>query len=449
MNRTDDISNLFSRFGASADSYHEFESQVDYKEKQPAPPAETPVSRPEIPPKSTVEMAPVVADDEAVEVGQSVSQLEHEPVSLERLDPAPAVEPSSVSAASGVRDSLGIQQASVPAAIVEVEDKAVIADASLKAAHPIEEQPWPVATPSTAPSQLRNLLAEVVQARQAHAQALADESLHHAAARGRPVKCKAHIVAMVSLKGGVGKTTLGAGLASSFRLERGRVFALDLDPQNALHYHLGVEQGMPGIGSLSSELLTWSDRLQHGFEDALLLPYGVLSEDERHALAVEMSEDPHWLARQLDRMHLGEGDVVIIDTATGATPSLDQALDVADEVIVVTTADAASFNTLDLMERLLAASHARAAYSNCSYVVNQFDASREFSRDMLEVLKRRLGEQLIAVVVKDNALGEALAYGRNPLSVSEPSAACEDLVQLAEKLKARFETSRAQGVEAQ
>lgn len=206
---------------------------------------------------------------------------------------------------------------------------------------------------------------------------------------------------------------------------------------------------MPGIGSLSSELLTWSDRLQHGFEDALLLPYGVLSEDERHALAVEMSEDPHWLARQLDRMHLGEGDVVIIDTATGATPSLDQALDVADEVIVVTTADAASFNTLDLMERLLAASHARAAYSNCSYVVNQFDASREFSRDMLEVLKRRLGEQLIAVVVKDNALGEALAYGRNPLSVPESSAAREDLVQLAEKLKARFETSRAQGVEAQ
>ncbi|MFP3515100.1 cellulose biosynthesis protein BcsQ [Pseudomonas sp. SIMBA_077] len=449
MNRTDDISNLFSRFGASADSYHEFESQVDYKEKQPASRPETPVSRPEIPPKSTVEMAPARVHEEAVEVEQRVTELQHEPVSLERLDPASVVDHSAASEASSALDSLNIPQTSAPAAVVETESHPVIGDAPFNAVNPIEEHPSPIVTPSAAPNQLRNLLAEVVQARQAQAQALADESLRQAATRGRPVKCKAHIVAMVSLKGGVGKTTLAANLASSLRLEKGRTLAIDLDPQNALHYHLGVEQGVSGVGSLSSQQLTWGERLQHGFDDALLLPYGVLSADERRALTVGMREDPHWLARQLERMNLVESDVVIIDTPTGVTPSLEQALDVADEVIVVTTADAASFNTLDLMECLLGASDARAEHSSCSYVVNQFDASREFSRDMLEVLKRRLGEQLIAVVAQDNALGEALAYGRNPLSVSEPSAAFKDVVRLAEQLKARFEASPAQGVQAQ
>jgi len=81
--------------------------------------------------------------------------------------------------------------------------------------------------------------------------------------------------------------------------------------------------------------------------------------------------------------------------------------------------------------------------------VNQFDASREFSRDMLEVFKRRLGQQLIAVVPLDNTLGEALAYGRNPMSAAEPSPASEGVLLLAEQLNARFKASRAQGVEAQ
>ena len=118
-------------------------------------------------------------------------------------------------------------------------------------------------------------------------------------------------------------------------------------------------------------------------------------------------------------------------------------------MIVVTTADAASFNTLDPIDRLLEAPHARPASSHCTYVVNQFDASREFSRDMLEVLKRRLGQQLIAVVPLDNTLGEALAYGRNPMSAAEPSPASEGVLLLAEQLKVRFKASRAQGVEAQ
>ena len=36
MSRTDDISNLFSRFGATSDSYYEFESQFDYKSTPPS-----------------------------------------------------------------------------------------------------------------------------------------------------------------------------------------------------------------------------------------------------------------------------------------------------------------------------------------------------------------------------------------------------------------------------
>ena len=423
MNRTDDISSLFSRFGASAGSYHEFESQIDYKENPPAPEPEKAPASPEV--AVTTE---VVADSAEAPLSEPLVSIE--PVASMLEQPVSEPEP-------------------VPVAEAE-QNLAYPIDAQLvpPPSQPLITQPSLTVLPA-APNRLRNLLAEVVQAREVEAQALAEEALHQEAARGRPAKCKAHVVVVVSLKGGVGKTTLAAGLASRLRLEGGRTLAIDLDPQNALHYYLGVEQGESGIGSLNGAGHPWHDRLQPGFDGALLMPYGVLGDDEHHALIHALHEDRHWLARQLDRMDLGANDVVLIDTPTGSTASLAQALDVADEVIVVTTADAASFNTLDPIDRLLNAPHARVASSHCTYVVNQFDASREFSRDMLEVFKRRLGQQLIAVVPLDNTLGEALAYGRNPMSAAEPSPASEGVLLLAEQLKARFKASRAQGVEAQ
>lgn len=376
MNRTDDISNLFSRFGANPDSYHEFESQFDYQETAL------------LLDKTGGAVEPRVAD---VPVRAALSAVS--PV-------APAAEPVS---------------------------------RAVEPQHPPTQAPPMTAADVASP--LRNLLAEVVLARQARTQGL------HTQTQPLAPKCKAYIVALVSPKGGVGKTTLGAGLASSLRMEGGKTLAIDLDPQNALQYHLGIEPGVTGLGSASEVDTLWSDRLQQGFAGAQLLPHGVLSDEEHDALQSAMALDRHWLARQLDRMGLGENDVVILDTPTGRSAYLEQALDVADQVIVVTTADAASFIALDQMDRLLGAAGVRPAPPVCSYVVNQFDAGREFSRDMLEVLKRRLGAQLLAVIAMDNTLGEALAYGRNPLTSPGSSTACQDMLLLGEQLKARLQNT--------
>ena len=49
------------------------------------------------------------------------------------------------------------------------------------------------------------------------------------------------VVAIVSAKGGVGKTTLTANLATALsRSIAAPVLAVDLDPQNALGLHLGM-----------------------------------------------------------------------------------------------------------------------------------------------------------------------------------------------------------------
>lgn len=358
MSRTDDISNLFSRFGATSDSYHEFDSQFDYPNTPPAQ-----VKSP-LPAQAA---APV-------------------PVGLPLVAPAQEV----------------LVQPEVQAPLMSSAD---------------------VATP------LRNLLAEVALARQAETQSLQ--------AQLRTPQCKARVVVLVSAKGGVGKTTLAASLASSVRLEGGKTLAIDLDPQNALHHHLGIASGVTGMGSTH-----WSSHLQQGFNDVQVLPYGVLSDEQHCALEREMSQDRHWLARQLERMALGTHDLVIVDTPSGRSAYLQQALDVADQVLVVTAADAASFIALEHMDRLLGADVAR------SYVVNRFEPDCEFSRDMLQVLKRRLGAQLMAVVVQDHSFGEALAYGHNPLAAPAGSAGGEGVLQLGEQLKTVLQGTRAAGISA-
>ena len=372
MNRTDDISNLFNRFGASADSYLEFGSHFDYKEK--------PLTLVPTAPEPAPAPAPVAKVDQLIEQNDS----------------------ASASATQGVKEP---------------------------SVHTDTPQP-------AAP--LRHLLAEVALARQAEAQARNEEALRQALPHGRPPKTRAHVIAMVSAKGGVGKSTLASALATALRLEDGQTLAIDLDPQNALQHHLSAEPDVAGMAYASLKGENWRSLLLAGSAGSLLLPYGSVTEDERRTLERYLENDRYWLAGQLASMDLCDNDVVILDTPPGRTSYLTQALMVADQVLVVATADAACFVTLDQMERVLAERGARGQAPLCNYVINQFDGDRLFCRDMHEVLKRRLGARLLGVVTLDHAIGEALAYGQNPLLQAESSQASRDMLMLIDGLKTQL-----------
>lgn len=370
MHRTDDISNLFNRFGASADSYLEFDSHFDYKEK---------------------------------------------PLALVPTSPVPVV--------------VDAPEAAIQVAETTPVERTINDGAELPA----------VNTPQVS-APLRHLLAEVALARQAEAQARNEEALRQVLPHGRPAKTKAHVIALVSAKGGVGKSTLASALATVLRVEQGQTLAIDLDPQNALQHHLGAEPDVSGMGNASLQGENWNSLLLAGPAGSLLLPYGAVTEDERRTLERYLENDRYWLARQLANMDLSENDVVILDTPPGRTVYLDQALMVADQVLVVVIADAACFLTLDPMQRLLGERKARGQAPLCNYVINQFDSSRGFCRDMQEVLKRRLGNDLMGAVALDHTVGEALAYGRNPLLEPGSSQACRDMRGLSDALKAQLKS---------
>lgn len=400
----DDIANLLSRFGAKADRYLEMDNPVEYKE----PPA-----------------APVV-------------------VSISNTSQKTAVSEEEAGARIPARQNISLVPTTAVAAVAprlpETRVEPTLVDAiAFPAVEPLAPTKSPsVITPAlqVAPSSLRALLTEVALARQAEKLASNEDTLHPTATADVSPATPAYVIAVVSLKGGVGRSTVSAALAGTLT-HKGRTVAIDLDPQNVLQYHLGIDVDDAVDAGLARD--GWQSLLRDGAAGTRMLPYGAYSEGERHALERDVENDGQWLKRKLAAMNLKNGDVVILDTPAGSTLYLEQALSAADEVIVVITPDAGSFLTLDQLERQLKNA------GNYSYLVNQFDASRTFCQDMLEVFKRRLGDKLIGVVPLDHAISEGLAFGATPLLTDAASPARQAMLKVSDVLSLHTQLSVAAG----
>ncbi|RON23854.1 cellulose biosynthesis protein BcsQ [Pseudomonas lini] len=258
-------------------------------------------------------------------------------------------------------------------------------------------------------------------------------------------RTKAKVIAIVSANGGVGKSTVAAGLAKTLRRPGGRTIAIDLDPQNALSSHLGITRQAPGLIQLKEQDADWGAHRLPGFSDSECLPFGTGEVNDRRLLKQLMLEDSDWLNQHLASMDLSENDTVILDTPSGATVYSQQALDTADLVLVMTVADAASYLALDTMTQWLETTQRRAQRHR--YVLNQRDDSRSFSRDMGVLFLRRLGADLIGTIRLDHQFNESLAYGRDLLQYAPESIGCQDILSLSGAVHALLfaDTSSQQG----
>lgn len=245
------------------------------------------------------------------------------------------------------------------------------------------------------------------------------------------------IVAVVSAKGGVGKTTLTANLSAALSAAGRRVVVVDLDPQNALRLHFGVSPDLiDGVARATLAAQRWSGHLQSTSQGIGVLPFGALNESDRRTFEQQLDTQHSWLRENLLGLGLGEDDVVVIDTPPGPSVYLKQALSTAHFALAVLLADAASYATIPLMEQLLGTYCAeRDDFLGAAYVFNQVDQSRQLARDVVKVLRSTLGQRLFPGVIHlDQAVGEALASDQTTLQYDPYSQATEDFQQCAQWL---------------
>lgn len=205
--------------------------------------------------------------------------------------------------------------------------------------------------------------------------------------------------AVMTMKGGTGKTTTAVSLAHGLSLSGKRVLLIDCDPQRSIAVTFGVE---------SSKGL--ADLLTSGEVDILQVRDNLFFIDSggRKLAEVELRLGPreHRERRLADSLkHLKGCDYVICDCAPSLNLININALAYCDEVIIPVSMDylsqAGAEQTAGIIEEIQALNSRSPIF--CKLLPTFYDSRVRLSHTMLEDLRGRFGDRILTTVIRVNA----------------------------------------------
>lgn len=235
-------------------------------------------------------------------------------------------------------------------------------------------------------------------------------------------------VAIVSLKGGVGKTTTAANLGAALAPHvPGGVLLVDFDPRNQLGIHFGLG-GDVGLAQRSLRGASWARSAQEVSDGITCLPFGEASHSEVRDFEALLARHPDLLRNGLSDPAFMQFPLAVIDAAPWPSELLERVLPIADLEVIVLLADPASFATLPSLRALLQR-HPRA---EAHVLLNCVDGTR-LARDVRTVLSAQPSVSVLPFVIhRDQAVPEALARQRPLLETAQSSQAAADFRCAAE-----------------
>ncbi len=243
------------------------------------------------------------------------------------------------------------------------------------------------------------------------------------------------LIALVSPKGGVGKTTITANLAVALASAGHDVVVIDLDSQNALRLHLRLPfQEAGGVAVQALNGAPWADVMQATDFGLKVLPFGGLDEQAMADFEGLVSADPQWLRNGLDALALTPQTLVLIDTPPGSTPLTRYVLPQVNAALCVLLPEVSSLVTVSTMERWLHAYCSdRPDFVLGAYVMNAVGQGDGLESEVIAALQQRLGHQLAPQhIERSHVVGEALASGQPLTGYAASATVTEQFRRLAQ-----------------
>ena len=242
----------------------------------------------------------------------------------------------------------------------------------------------------------------------------------------------AETIAVLSLKGGTGKTTAVRTLADVFERVGLDVLAVDLDPQGNLSDYFDVP---PEASPTVADVLAGDARLGAAAHDGVVPASPILAEVER-ALSARMGRE--LVLRKALRDARTRHDVILVDCPPALGLLTVNGLVAADWALI--SSEAQHFALQGVAGALAVVEQARELYNPdlqwLGVVLNIADMRTSHSRHALAQLRERYGDKVFATVIRASiAYAESAEQGRSILD-HRPDLA-EDYLALADEVLAR------------
>jgi cellulose synthase operon protein YhjQ len=234
-----------------------------------------------------------------------------------------------------------------------------------------------------------------------------------------------NMLAVFSLAGGVGKTSLVATLGRGLSSLGERVLLTDTTSFGLLPYYYGANDLQPGA------VRTFSP--PSGSMDASIRMVGY---ELDHTESTRQAQDA--VVDTLIRDSQGSNRV-LIDLSGSISWLIECIAHLKPTVLVPLAADMNSVISLQAIE----ASFGRIVDGEGKplqpiYLLNQFDAALPLHLDVREVLRQRLGDRLLPFAIRRaNSVSEALAEGMTVVDYDPDSAVAQDYLSVAAWIRAR------------
>lgn len=241
-------------------------------------------------------------------------------------------------------------------------------------------------------------------------------------------------IAIITSKGGTGKTTTAVNLGHGLALAGKSVLLIDCDSQRNVALTFGVR----GERTLCDLLRRGEVDIIQARRNLYVIDSGGRElPDVEMALAQKKNRESR-LVRALD--NLNGCDVVICDCSPTVNLININAISYADEVIIPVSMDflaqEGARQTLDVIGEINEYSSRKTRV--LGILPTFFDSRTRLSRDMLESLRSRFSDMVLSTVIRTtNALREAPSFNRTIFEYSPLSRGAFDYYHLTEEFLAR------------